>query len=116
MKKILTLLLAGMIIFGFIGCDHQVYKLPWDQFCISEHDGTAIELDSKKKQFIIDLLNCGNWDNGITEYSADVKFYTQQQIIEYCAGEGIFNDITLQQSLKISEEDRIIVNMYLEFN
>ena len=89
------------------------YVLPWDRFCYSAVDGSVIELEPAQKKFIIDLLNNGDWYDDLSKCPSDVKFYTQNQEIGYCAEEGIFNDFTSGKSLKISEENRVIVNEYL---
>ena len=90
------------------------YVLPWDRFCYSAVDGSVIELEPAQKKFIIDLLNNGDWYDDLAKCPSDVKFYTQNQEIGYCAEEGIFNDFTSGNSLKISEENKVIVNEYLE--
>ena len=89
------------------------YVLPWDRFCYSAVDGSVIELEPAQKKFIIDLLSNGDWYDDLAKCPSDVKFYTQNQEIGYCAEEGIFNDFTSGKSLKISEENRVIVNEYL---
>lgn len=89
------------------------YVLPWDRFCYSAVDGSVIELEPAQKKFIIDLLNNGDWYDDLAKCPSDVKFYTQNQEIGYCAEEGIFNDFTSGKSLKISKENRVIVNEYL---
>ena len=89
------------------------YVLPWDRFCYSAVNGSVIELEPAQKKFIIDLLNNGDWYDDLAKCPPDVKFYTQNQEIGYCAEEGIFNDFTSGKSLKISKENRVIVNEYL---
>ena len=115
MKRILTIFLVVALIF-VCGCAQKEYKLPWDHFCYYADDaGGVIELELEEKQYIIDLLNNGNWHNDIAKCPADVKFATQQQVIGYSAEDGIFNDYTQNKSLKISEQDRLKVNSYIGF-
>ena len=113
MKKALALALSFILALGFCGCSQKIYELPWDHFCYSAVDGSVIELEPAQKSFIIDLLNNGDWHNDIAKCPSDVKLATQKQSIGYCAEEGIFNDFTREKSLKISEENRVIVNEYL---
>jgi hypothetical protein len=95
-------------------CEIQVYKLPHDSFCYSDTD-TVVELEIEEKEYIINLLNEGKWHPDVAKCTTDYNFYTQKQSLGYNAEEGIFNDFTLSRSLKLSEEDRIAVNLYLGY-
>ena len=113
MKKALVLILAFTLLLGLCGCSRREYELPWDHFCYSADDGSAIELSSDEKDYIIDLLNSGKWYGEIAKCTSDVKFATQRQSIGYCISEGIFNDFTQNKSLRLSDKDRKVVNEYL---
>ena len=113
MKRGLSLILLLSLILSLCACAFEVYKLPHDEFCYSAVDGSIIELEPYEKEFIIGLLNNGIWHFGLAKCPADVKFYTQNQDIGYCAEEGLFNDFTLNRSLILSEEERVTLNSYL---
>ena len=113
MKKSLVIVLILVLVLGLSGCARKEYELPWDHFCYSAKDGSVIELSPKEKDYIIDLLNNGNWYREIAKCASDVKFATQRQSIGYCITEGIFNDFTQGKSLRLSDEDRNIINGYL---
>ena len=113
MKKALVFILVAIFILGLSGCTKQEYELPWDNFCYSAGDGSVIELSTEAKDYIIELLNNGKWYGEIAKCTSDVKFATQRQSIGYCINEGIFNDFTQNKSLRLSAEDRNIVNGYL---
>ena len=113
MKKALVIVLTLVLVLGLSGCARKEYELPWDHFCYSAKDGSVIELSPKEKDYIIDLLNNGNWYREIAKCSSDVNFATQRQSIGYCITEGIFNDFTQGKSLRLSDKDRNIINGYL---
>ncbi len=113
MKKIVLLVLVFALVSGLSSCAKQEYELPWDHFCYSANDGSIIELSPKEKSYIIDLLNNGKWYGEIAKCTSDVKFATQRQSIGYCISEGIFNDFTAKKSLRLSDNDRDIINGYL---
>ena len=116
MKKLIALLCSIVVVMAMAGCTSKTYELPHDQFCYSESNGNVIELDLKAKEHIIDLLNNGNWYGDIAKCPSDYKFYTKSQSIGYNTEEGVFNDFTLKRSLKISEDERVLINGYLDNN
>ena len=116
MKKVITLLLLSTFIFTLTGCAFQVYKLPNTQFCTSAVDGSIVALEKVEKEFIINLLNYGTWQNDIAKCPADYEFHTEHQFIGYCAEDGVFNDFTLSRSLHISDKNKDIVNSYLDYD
>ena len=114
MKRIITAVLIIICILSLIGCGEREYELPWDHFCYSAENGGAIELEPNEKKFIINLLNKGNWYGELAKCTADVKFTTKKQSLGYSVDEGIFNDFTCAKSLRISENERLIINGYLD--
>ena len=116
MKKILGLFLACLIFLGLSGCAMKIYRLPWDHFCYSADGTSPVELDAEAKNYIIDLLNDGDWYGEIAKCSTDYKFAAQAQSLGYNCEDGIFNDFTLNRSLRLSEEERLIVNELLGYN
>ena len=114
MKKMIALLCSLIVVIAMVGCTSKTYELPHDQFCYSESNGSVIALDLKEKEYIIDLLNNGNWYGDIAKCPSDYKFYTKSQSIGYNTEEGVFNDFTLKKSLTISEENRVLINRYLD--
>ena len=116
MKKKLSLIVAVLILLSLIGCSKKIYQLPWDHFCYSADGISVVELDAEAKDYIIDLLNEGEWYDDLAKCSTDYKFSAQEQSLGYNCEEGIFNDFTLEKSLKLSEEVRLIVNEFLGYN
>lgn len=113
MKKIFSLLLTLILILSLIGCEKREYELPKGDFCFSSDYKRVIELSSEEKNYIIDLLNNGEWSEGIVRCDYDAKLETQQQYLGYNVSKGIFNDFTQKKSLQLAEEERGIVNEYL---
>lgn len=113
MKKIFILTLALLLILGLTGCVLKIYKLPQEGFCYYAHGGEEIELNQEAQEFIINLLNKGDWYPGIAKCDSDVNFYTKGQKLGYCMESGVINDFTLKRSLTLSEMERILVNGYL---
>lgn len=113
MKRLIATVLTLVLILGFGSCAKREYELPWDNFCYSSNDGSVIELSAEEKSYIIDLLNNGKWYGEIAKCTSNVKFATKRQSIGYCLSEGIFNDFTQNKSLRLSENDRKIINGYL---
>ena len=116
MKKALVFVLTFVLILGLGSCAKKEYELPWDHFCYSADDGSVIKLSTEEKSYIIDVLNNGKWYGGLAKCTSDIKFATQRQSIGYCTSEGVFNDFTQNKSLRLSEEDRNIINGYLAKN
>ena len=115
MKRFIALVFVSVLVLslGLSGCMKKEYELPWDHFCYSADDGSVIELSPEEKGVIIDCLNNGEWYGEIAKCPSDVKFATQRQSIGYCMSEGVFNDFTQNKSLRLSEEDRAVINGYL---
>ena len=116
MKKIIASLFLLLLIFSLSSCSIRVYSLPSGNFCTSAADGSAVELEEHEKQYIINLLNDGKWYNEIAKCPADYNFRTALQSLTYCAEDGVFNDFTLHRSLTISEEQRLFVNGFLDYD
>lgn len=113
MKKRIAFLFLTIFFIASVGCTGRIYALPHDQFCYSERNENFIELELTEKEYLIALLNNGNWYGETAKCSSDYTFYTKSQTVGYNAEEGIFNDFTLNRSLKISEKDRVCLNGYL---
>lgn len=117
--KLISCLFTAMMVaslalaFGLGGCSAKLYRLPHDQFCYSASTGSTIELELSEKKYVIDLLNNGKWYSGIAKCPADYKFFTQMYTIGYCADDGVFNNFTLNCSMTISEEEKLLLNEYL---
>ena len=116
MKKFVASITVILLLLCLGSCAKKVYQLPWDHFCYSADGTDIIELDADEKSYIIDLLNEGDWYGEIAKCTTDYKFSAQAQSLGYNCQEGIFNDFTLNRSLKVSEEDRLIINEFLGYN
>ena len=115
MKKLLSIILSLIFVFTFCACSQRVYELPWDHFCYSASDGHPIVLEPSEKNYIIKLFNEGDWYGEIAKCTTDVRFAAKSQSLGYCIEDGVFNDFTLRRSLKLSEQDRVTINGYLEY-
>lgn len=113
MKKICILTLTLLLILGLTGCVLKIYKLPQEGFCYYAHGGDEIELSQEAKEYIINLLNNGDWYPGIAKFDSDVNFYPNGFKLGYCVESGVFNDFTLKRSLTLSEIERLLLNGYL---
>lgn len=113
MKKICTLTLTLLLILGLTGCVLKIYKLPQEGFCYYAHGGDEIELSREAQEYIINLLNNGDWYPGIAKCDSDVNFYPNGFKLGYCMESGVINDFTLKRSLTLSEIERLLLNGYL---
>ncbi len=113
MKKLIALLFSLIFIMPLVGCVGETYELSHDQFCYSESNGSVVDLELREKEYVIELLNNGDWYGEVAKCPSNYRFYTKSQSIGYNLDEGIFNDFTLKRSLKISDKDRTILNGYL---
>ena len=114
MKKLISGLLTIMLLFSLFGCREKTYKLPWDQFCST---GTStIELNGEKREYIIDLLNALEWQDGASNCLSDFTFYPQAQRVEYHSTCGTFNDVTRGKTAKATEEQRLKLNEILRLD
>ena len=118
MKKTAILILILLCVLILTSCNGKItYKLPHDQFCYTNsEERVEFELNQKDKEYIISLLNKDSWVDDQTACVSNFVFYTQKQQIYYCGECGVFNDVTSDRSIKLSEEERMTVNRILEIN
>lgn len=113
MKKLISSILALVCVLGLVGCAHQVYQLPHDQFCYSADHSRVVEIPTDGRQYIIDLLNKAVWINDVSNCAGEYIFYTQKQELHYHSECGTFNDITNKRSTTLTPQQRTEVNRIL---
>jgi hypothetical protein len=93
----------------------RTYELAWDCFCYSaEIYEQPVELDSKDKNYIVDILNNATWVNDLAKCPPDFVFVTQKQRVNYNCECGAFNDVTTGRSTTVSEDRRTAINAILK--
>lgn len=116
MKKALAAFLALLALVSlFSGCVKKTYTLPWDQFCYKA-DGGFLDLGSTERTAVINLLNGGDWEDGILDYTEDYCFYPTHYTLHYCSREGVFNDLTRNKHLALNDEAREQMNGILKIS
>ena len=119
MKKLIALIISLICVFTLSCCTDNTdkeYKLPQDQFCYSIENSQTVELKTKDKKYIIDLLNEASWVNDAHNCGYNFFFYTQEQELTYQSTCGAFYDITNRKSTFVSEEQRVAINAILGEN
>ena len=67
-----------------------------------------------ESQLILDLLNNGEWINDLCKCRCDYQFTLNGKELNYSSEIGAFNNITDEQYLILSDDDKVAVNEYLE--
>ena len=113
MKRLI--LLAAMLML-LSACGSKTYSLPRNgRFCFRDTaNGEAeIVLDQEAREYIIDVLNSGQWMNELTQCLDDYFFRTRGPELRYHADCGTFNDGMSRRHLTVTEEQRQKINAYL---
>ncbi len=102
----------------FLTAPKTEYRNPREQFCIFDGGETPaeIELSAEDKQYITELLNQGDWQEGkVPSYGVDnqYRFLFQKQTVNYYSVWGAFIDQKQNKSLHISEDERQAMNRIL---
>ena len=116
MKKIIALLLLLIISLSLFGCKVKKYQSSWDGFCyiVSGNYHLDKKLESGGAGYILDILNSGVWETGTLDCDYDFCFSTMKEQIYYHSLCGTFNDVTNGIILKVTEEQRLKINSFLE--
>lgn len=61
MKKLIASICTLACLLGLVGCNHQTYQFPHDQFCYSADGSQVVEISPDGREYIIDLLNKSSW-------------------------------------------------------
>lgn len=102
----------------FLTAPKTEYRNPREQFCIFDGGETPaeIELSAEDKQYITELLNQGDWQEGkVPSYGVDnqYRFLFQKQTVNYYSVWGAFIDQKQNKSLNLSEEEKHAMNLIL---
>ena len=115
MKKsiAITLVLAALIC-TLIGCG-QRYRGPIACAVYLQDDGvtattTLVDLTESAQKSILKMMNANKWADDVVKCRSNIKFSTQDAVIEYNAEMGVFNDTTNSRSCILSDDDRNFVN------
>ena len=112
MKRTIIVFLAFVfLLLTATGCG-KTYERPWDQFCF-ELEGSEIALSSEDIDYILEILNNGQWINSLSNCGYEFVFYTAKQEVGYQSSCGTFNDWTNQRSMTVTEEQRQKINSIL---
>ncbi|MBR6426946.1 MAG: hypothetical protein IKS28_03880, partial [Clostridia bacterium] len=117
MKRLILSAAAFLLLFALSGC-LKPYEAPWDQFCFNTLRNAEIILSAEDRNYIIDVLNNGNWtgslaEDGIAEYFPDFVFCTQSQEVGYHSSSGTFSDGKRRKSMTVTGEQREKINAML---
>lgn len=63
---------------------------------------------------ILLILNSGIWKDDVCQCFSDFMFEIQGNEIKYSSECGTFNDVTNQQHMSLTEEERVRVNLLLD--
>ncbi len=70
----------------------------------------TLEMSKEQAEFIIEIWNESAWKNDVTEIEYDYVFRDENIIVKYLYDEGIFNDVTNNKHVVLSNEIREQVN------
>lgn len=113
-KGLIAVLILCALLTVFSGCGMaKTYEAPWDPFCYTVEGSRVIRLRAAESDFIIDLLNEGNWTDGLSDCTCDFVFYTQRQTVRYHSECGTFNDVTNRKSMTVPEAQRLQISAFL---
>ena len=113
-KSIAIILVLAAVICILSGCGQQ-YRGPIACAVYLQDDGvtattTLVDLTESAQKSILKMINGGKWAEGVVKCRSNIKFSTQDAVIEYNAEMGVFNDVTNLRSCILSENDRNFVN------
>ena len=113
-KSIAIILVLSALICTLIGCG-QRYRGPIACAVYLQDDGvtattTLVDLTESAQKSILKMMNGGKWIDDVIKCRSNIKFSTQDAVIEYNAEMGVFNDVTNSRSCTLSENDRNFVN------
>ena len=72
-RLLVITIIAFLMLVLASGCG-KTYELPWDQFCIKIDGNIEIVLSAEDKNYIIDLLNKGDWINDLGNCGCEYVF------------------------------------------
>lgn len=113
-KSIAIILVLAAVICILSGCGQQ-YRGPIACAVYLQDDGvtattTLVDLTESAQKSILKMMNGGKWAEDVVKCRSNIKFSTQDAVIEYNAEMGVFNDVTNLRSCILSDDDRNFVN------
>ena len=115
MKKAIAIISVLIVLVCIlVGCG-QRYHGPIACAVYLQDDGitattTLVDLTESAQKSILKMMNGGKWADDVVKCRSNIKFSTQDAVIEYNAEMGVFNDVTNLRSCILSENDRNFVN------
>ena len=115
MKKATAIISALVILVCIlVGCG-QRYRGPIACAVYLQDDGitattTLVDLTESAQKSILKMMNSGKWVDDVIKCRSNIKFSTQDAVIEYNAEMGVFNDTTHRRSCTLSEDNRNFIN------
>lgn len=113
-KTIAIILMLAALACIFVSCG-QRYRGPIACAVYLQDDGvtattTLVDLTESAQKSILKMMNGGKWAEDVVKCRSNIKFSTQDAVIEYNAEMGVFNDVTNLRSCILSDDDRNFVN------
>lgn len=75
---------------------------------------TESELSAEEVETIVSIWNDGDWEPQITKTAYDYLFEFSGNRIRYVSELGLFNDPENSRHLYVTEEERALINSFLE--
>ena len=114
MKRILSIMVVVLLCFSiFVGCEKQEDKITYSGEMVIEPINLSVEATTES-QLILDLLNNGEWNNDLCKCRCDYQLTLNGKKLNYSSEIGAFNNITDEQYLILSDDDKVAVNEYME--
>ena len=102
MKKYFAFGLAFVMIFAFVGCGSTKYTAPI-QIKLFGYDGTGTVVDDFDSERLLEILNEGEWKDGLCDCIDEVFFTVSGHKIGYSTSCKTFNNKTNGKSLILND-------------
>ena len=114
MKRTLSILFVLLLCLStFVGCDKQEGKITYSGEMVIEPINLSVEAMTES-QLILELLNNGEWNNDLCKCRCDYQLTLNGKELTYSSEIGAFNNISDEQYLILSDDDKVAVNEYME--
>ncbi len=102
MKRYFALALAFVMIFVFVGCGSTKYTAPI-QIQLFGYDGTGTVVDDFDSERLLEILNEGEWRDGLCDCINEFTLTVNDNKIGYNVSCGTFNNTTNGTSLVLDD-------------
>lgn len=94
--------------------DTESERYVWEGFYYTTSDFPIMKFQTNGTEYIVDLLDNSVWENGHLSCSCDYYFLKPRQKISYHSDCGTLHDRENGKVSKLTEEQRLKVNSFLE--